>query len=107
MAEAFSRYHHATQKWLTYETGESCALCKYHPKFLGFGLFLKLLRKRAYDPIESVGRVALRIPVQQHIFSRTHLGCYDSPARVIYVHLKAPDNNYGMCKNEVDEADLG
>lgn len=92
------------KKWLTSGPQDSLALRKYHPKFLGFELFLKPYRRRSEDPIESVGHVPLRIKVEQHIFSRHHLGWYDDAARALYVDLKAPENSYGMCKDEAEEA---
>lgn len=94
------------RKCLSNETAKNPSLRKHYPKLLGFGLLLKPLRKRAEDPVKSVGRAALRIPVQQHIFNRSHLGWYDNSARVLYVDLNAPDNSYGMCKNEANEGDL-
>lgn len=81
------------KKWITYDNSDPCFVRKYHPKFLSFGLFLEVPRKKADDPIESVWRVALRIPVQQEIFSRTHLSWYDSPISVLYLDLKAPNNS--------------
>lgn len=87
------------KKWLTFDTTDPHSSHKYHPKLVWFGLFLKPLRRRAEHPIESTRPIALRIPVQQHIFNRTHLGWFDSSARVLYVDLKEPDNSYGMCKD--------
>lgn len=72
------------KKWLSRETANSSSLRKYHLKFFDFGLIQKLIRKRAEDPVESVGLVALRIPVKQHIFNHSHLGWYDNSARVLY-----------------------
>lgn len=72
------------KKWLSRETANSSSLRKYHLKFFDFGLIQKLIRKRAEDPVESVGLVALQIPVKQHIFNHSHLGWYDNSARVLY-----------------------
>lgn len=98
------------KKWITPSTSGGAQSCTsmqtYHPKFLGFELFLKPFRKRAHDPIEAVGRVGLKIAVQAHIFDRTHLGWLDSAARVLYVDLKAPANKYGPLKNDKEEAEL-
>lgn len=75
-------------------------------KRLCFELALKSLKASSDDKIKSFGRIALAMHVQQHIFNFDHLDWKDSQAKVLYVDLKAPDNDYTTQNVETDEVEL-
>lgn len=82
------------KKWI-YETpkpGTMDSFRKSQFKRLGFQLSLKSLKKFADDNIKSVGRIALSMPVQ-HMFNYERLGWLDSDEKMLYVDLKAPEND--------------
>lgn len=61
----------------------------YHPKFLGFENFLKGLRERGTDRVESLDHIFLPFVFQTHIVRRTPLGWRDSSGHLIHVYIKA------------------
>lgn len=73
---------------------------KYHPKFLGFEACLKKFRQHSRHIVESIARFALPFPVQTHIVNQYPLGWLQSACRMIYVDLKAYEEEYALERNE-------
>lgn len=72
----------------------------YHPKFLGFEASLKQFRERATDCVLSRARFILPFPVQAHIEGRHNLGWVDNLCRIVYVDLKAHEEQYSIVQDE-------
>lgn len=86
------------RKWL--RSGSSDRMEEYHPKFLGFEASLKQFRNRADAEIESQSRIALPFPVQTHIAHKSNLAWTDNSTRMVYVDLKAYEDEYSLQQNE-------
>lgn len=67
---------------------------------------MKPLRSRAYEKIDSVGRIALMMKVYSHIFNLEFLGWLDDDERVVYVNMKAPENEYTAENIDTDHVEL-
>lgn len=72
----------------------------YHPKYLGFEDGLKAYRDRSSDSVESTACIALPFSVQTHIYAKSNLGWKEDSTRMVYIDLKAQDDNYGMMHDE-------
>ena len=83
------------KKWIAPLTADD-RIETYHPKFLGFEAALKSHPENLKDKVESPANIALQISVQTHIEQRINLGWFDQTARVIYIDLKANEDNYGL-----------
>lgn len=66
----------------------------YHQNVLGFEGTVKQFREHASDKIEAMAHVALPFPMQQHIKKRDHFGCLDNYCKVVFIDLKADDDEY-------------
>lgn len=86
------------RKWLTAEGGDKMET--YHPKYLGFENALKAHRERCVDTVESTARVTLPFAVQTHIYGKSNLGWRDNMARMVYVDLKAYEEQYGILQDD-------
>lgn len=86
------------KKWLT-EDGPG-RMEKYHPKYIGFEHALKVFRSRSSDRVESLARIALPFAVQTHIECRNNLGWREDRSRMLYVDLKAYEQQYAEIKDE-------
>lgn len=73
---------------------------RYHPKFIGFETALKALRKKSSDSVQSTARIPLPFAVQTHIERKFNLGWRETNTRVVYVELKAYDEQYAVPEEE-------
>lgn len=83
------------KKWLD-PSNQVNRIESYHPKFLGFEAALKSHRENRSERVESTATIALPFSVQTHIDERSNLGWYEQAARVLYIDLKANEDNYGL-----------
>lgn len=86
------------RKWLTAE--DHTKIESYHPKMLAFGRDLKQIRKSVDENVSSVGKVRIRFPVQTSFQSKSNLGWVSKSTRVLYIDLKADEEDYGIVKDE-------
>lgn len=96
--EAFSDLEVLHKKWI--RSQESDHIEVYHPKLIGFENCLKQLREKSSHSIESHARIALPIVVDTHIYGKYNLGWKDNSSRVVYVDLKAYEENYAVQHDE-------
>lgn len=86
------------KKWLNSTSDDRIE--KYHPKYIGFEAALKRFRARDSDIIESTAQIALPFTVQTHVDARFNLGWKENTTRVVYVDLKAYEENYMVMRDE-------
>lgn len=80
-------------KWRHLKIPAENRIPDYHPKLIAFKEHYRQLKKREKEPIFSVAHIPLPFQVQQRIVELHRFGDQDG-ARILYVELKAFDNNY-------------
>lgn len=85
--------HTMHRKWLHSDGPDKLEV--YHPRFVGFDNFLKSLRARSTDNIESTAKIPMPFPVQTHIYGKYNMGWRESSTRMVYVELRGFEENYG------------
>lgn len=99
LPEPLSNLRMLHRKWVeTAKDGSKMQM--YHPKVLGFEASLKQFRKHSNEKIEATARIALPFPVQNHIAKRDNLGWLDNDCKVVYIDLKAHDDEYLVTRDE-------
>ena len=71
----------------------------YHPKFLGFEATLRQMCENRSDTVRSVARIGLPITVQAHITDTNNIEFHDDTSRMVYIDLKAIEEDYAVVKN--------
>lgn len=80
------------KKWLLQDP----TFTTHHPKFIGFESSLRKLRESVSINVSSVARIRLPITVQPTIVDSFNLGWKDDTCRMVYVDLKAIEEDYAV-----------
>lgn len=86
------------KKWLNSRAADIIGV--YHPKYIGFETALNALRNNECDNLHSATRISLPFPVQTNFGERFNLGWIDDSTRIVYVDLKAYEDNDSLLRDE-------
>lgn len=90
--------YYLNRKWLL-STGSNW-IENYHPKLIGFEIFLKNYRSHYIDNIESTARIVQHFHVQSHIVAKYSLGWTNSSSPVVHMELRENGEHYGAAHKD-------
>lgn len=80
------------KKWLD-PSKQVSRIQSYHPKYLGFEADVQSDTEHRSERVQSTVTMALPGSVQTHIDQRSDLGWYDYAVGVLYIDMKANEDN--------------